>query len=55
MVFYNISLRCKNRSTCGTLMTVCKQDFMEKLNGKVESFTYILNKEHQCNGIKEIK
>lgn len=50
-----ISLRCQFRTKWGALATVNKNDIMKKLEGKIESFSYSLNKEHKCNGISEIK
>lgn len=35
--------------------TIKRDDLINKLNNKIQSFTYILNKEHKCEGIKEIK
>ena len=50
-----ISLRCQFRTKCAALATVNKNDLLQKLEGKIESFSYSLNKEHKWNGISEIK
>ena len=50
-----ISLRCQFRTKCAALATVNKNDLLQKLEGKIESFSYSLNKEYKCNGIYEIK
>ena len=50
-----ISLRYQFRSKCGALATVNKNDLFQKLEGKIDSFYYFLNKNHKCNGISELK
>ena len=36
-------------------MTLNKNELHKKLEGKIQSFQYILNKKHKCNGFNEIK
>ena len=50
-----ISLRCQFRSKCGALATVNKNELFQKLEGKIDSLSYFLNKNHKYNGISEIK
>ena len=50
-----ISLRCENRKNRRTLLTLNENELHKKLEGKIQSFQYILNKKHKCNGFNEIK
>ena len=43
-----ISLRCQ-RSKCGALPTVNKKELFQKLEGKIDSFSYFLNKKNKYN------
>ena len=44
-----ISLRCQFRSKCGALATVNKKELFQKLESKIDSFSYFLNKNHKYN------
>ena len=50
-----ISLRCENTKNCRILLTLKNNELHKKLKGKIQSFQYILNKKHKCNGFNEIK
>ena len=50
-----ISLLFVNRKNCGTLLTLNKNELYKKLEGKIQSCKYILNKIYKSNGFNEIK
>ena len=45
---------CENWANCGVLLTVNRSRLNDMLNGKIQTFSYILNKEHKYEGYNMI-